>query len=710
VTYLWSDIGSTAGAAGLQGWPPAIRAAALAWLASPLPSAVFSGAEPAPVLNEACRLVVGGAACAPPERGAECWARIRDIVGPLVQGVISTRRVRSCEDVPLVLDRGGEHEECYFTFTASPLEGEEDGECGVVCSIQETTRRVLAERRLRFLGDLAAARGNSPHGGDPYPLISQLLSQAPADLPFALVYLLEEAGRRARLVGAAGMEPGGAASPTLVDADHEARGGWPLIRTALRAEGEMVEGLEARFGPLPGGTWPEPPRSALVLPWGRQSGSGPAGLLVAATSPRLRLDEDYRRFLELVASHLAWAAPPSQKRAAESEPPSPEVGLAEASQLQDQFVAVLAHEFRNPLATIQIGLETLRIFPPGDPAFSEAQAVMIEKVQHLSKLLDDVFDLSRMARGKIELRKDPLDLATVIDNSLRSIKSLFPLQERELSVSLPDMPVVVEADAMRLEQVVVNLLRNAVEHTRRGARIELCAAREGREAVLRLRDSGSPLSPEGLARVFDLFVQGSNERRRCGLQTALALAKGLVDLHGGRLEARSEGPGGGNEFVLRMPLAQEADRRAEEPLSAGEAPRQPRRILVVEDNVDSAQMLAQILTRWGHEVHIAHDGPAALSEARSYRPGVVLVDIGLPGMDGYQVARELRELTGLQQMLLLALTGYGESEHRARGADAGFDHHLQKPVDFHLLERLLRPAEGLKGGPGPSVPLRLQKG
>jgi signal transduction histidine kinase/ActR/RegA family two-component response regulator len=373
--------------------------------------------------------------------------------------------------------------------------------------------------------------------------------------------------------------------------------------------------------------------------------------------------------------------------------------LGEANHRKDQFLAMLAHELRNPLAPLWNALHVMRLAGDRGPAIEQARAVAERQVQHLARLVDDLLDVSRIAHGKIELRKEQIELTPVVASAVEAARPLVEARRHDLSVSLPTKPVRLEADPTRLGQILVNLLTNAAKYTEPGGRIGLTAERDGDELVVRVRDNGVGIAPDMLARVFEPFVQleRSQDSSQGGLGIGLALVRSLVDLHGGSIIAASLGPGQGSEFILRLPALPEA--RAEwgaVVFKAGQ-PSEGRalRVLVVDDNVDAAQSLAVLLNLWGHEVCTAHDGTTALQAAQTWRPEVVLLDIGLPGMDGHEVARRLRDLLGPDRPLLIALTGHAREDDRRRSQDAGFDRHLVKPVDPEILEVLLAQSEWL---------------
>jgi two-component system CheB/CheR fusion protein len=372
-----------------------------------------------------------------------------------------------------------------------------------------------------------------------------------------------------------------------------------------------------------------------------------------------------------------------------------EEALREADRRKDEFLAMLAHELRNPLAPIRNALHLLTQTSAEATAGTWAKEVMARQVQHLARLVDDLLDVSRITRGMVQLRKERVDLGVVVARALEAARPSIDDQRHQLSIALPSARVVLEADPTRLEQVLTNLLNNAAKYTDPGGHIWVEAAQEPGGVVVRVRDTGIGMAADLVPRVFDLFSQAdcTLARSRGGLGIGLTLARRLVELHGGSIAAYSAGPGRGSEFVVRLPAGAEATPPAT-PLTPKTAePSRPatsgRRVLAVDDNVDAARSLAMLLRSWGHEVRVAHDGPEALKMASAFRPEVVLLDIGLPGMDGYEVAGRLRREVGLARALLVAVTGYGQEEYRRRSFAEGFDRYLVKPVDPHTLRELL---------------------
>jgi len=373
-------------------------------------------------------------------------------------------------------------------------------------------------------------------------------------------------------------------------------------------------------------------------------------------------------------------------------------GLAEADRRKDEFLAMLAHELRNPLAPIRSAVHALG-HRDDDPAVTRARDVVERQVRHMTRLVDDLLDASRMTRGRIALRKEVVDLATCVAHAVETVRPLIDARGHELSLSLPSEAVRLSADPTRLEQVLGNLLHNAAKYTEPGGRITMAVERDGEAVVLRVLDTGIGIAPEMLPRIFDLFVQADRTRDGGlgGLGVGLSLVRNLVEQHGGTIRGLSAGPGRGSEFVVRLPMTSEEERAEESPGPPGRGV-PGRRVLVVEDHVDSARSLAQLLASWGHEVRLARDGHEALAAVDGYRPEVVLLDIGLPGMDGREVARRLRERPGEDRPVLVALSGYAPDGDGLRGRCDEFDRHLVKPVEPDALRELLALPPSACGG------------
>ena len=370
---------------------------------------------------------------------------------------------------------------------------------------------------------------------------------------------------------------------------------------------------------------------------------------------------------------------------------SVEAALREADRRKDEFLAMLGHELRNPLAPIGTSLEILRMAPPDGPEAAWARDAIGRQLRHMTRLLDDLLDISRITLGRIRLKLEPIDLGRVVASAVETAQPLIDAFGHHLTVQLPEVAVPIRGDAVRLTQVVANLLNNAAKYTERGGRIEVAVRREGEGVRLTVRDNGIGVAAGDLETIFELFSQmpSGRERAQGGLGIGLTLVKRLVELHGGTVEARSDGPERGMEIVVQLPAAM--DERAEPLRTPPPAPVRSAgslRILAVDDNVDLASSLASVLGLWGHTVRTAHDGSAALEVASAFSPEVVLLDLGLPRLDGLEVARRLR-LVEPFAALMVSMSGFGQEQTRLRSDEAGFHHHLVKPVDLEQLRGLL---------------------
>ncbi|WP_437805892.1 ATP-binding protein [Sorangium sp. So ce1078] len=379
--------------------------------------------------------------------------------------------------------------------------------------------------------------------------------------------------------------------------------------------------------------------------------------------------------------------------------------LRDQDRRKDEFLATLAHELRNPLAPIRTGLEILKVAGNADQA-RKILDMMDRQVGHMVRMVDDLLDVSRITRGKVELRKERVDLRAILNSALETSRPLIEAAAHELAVRLPPAPLLLDADPTRLAQVFANLLNNAAKYTPGGGSIRLAAQRDGAAVVVRVADNGVGIPADMLSKVFDMFTQvgRSIDRAQGGLGIGLTLVKRLVELHGGTIHAGSEGTGRGSTFTVRLPLAV-AEEVASRPSTAGTAKGSPSaalRILVVDDSVDGAESLALLLRISGHETRAVHTGLDALPAARELGADVVVLDIGLPGMNGYEVARRLRAEPDLAGLFLIALTGWGTEEDRRQARDAGFDHHLTKPVDAAEVKRLVARVAAARASPRPA--------
>jgi PAS domain S-box-containing protein len=366
--------------------------------------------------------------------------------------------------------------------------------------------------------------------------------------------------------------------------------------------------------------------------------------------------------------------------------------LAEHDRRKNEFLAMLAHELRNPLAPIRNALQIIRLTGMDGHAVQMASEMMERQMGQMVRLVDDLLDVNRISRGKIELQKGRIELASSIRHAVEAVRSLYKDMNHELTVTLPPQPIYLNADPTRLAQVVGNLLNNACKFTDKGGQISLTAERDGEHAVIRVRDSGIGIAADQLPRIFDMFVQvdTSLERSVGGLGIGLTLVKNLVEMHNGTVVVDSAGVGQGSEFVVRLPIMVEPLKPpSPEPTDSEAKTATARRILVVDDNPDSATSLAMLMKITGNETHTAFDGLEAVEAAATFKPDVILLDIGLPKLNGYEACRRIRQQPWGKNIVMVALTGWGQEEDREKSRDAGFNGHIIKPVEFAALTKLL---------------------
>ena len=397
-----------------------------------------------------------------------------------------------------------------------------------------------------------------------------------------------------------------------------------------------------------------------------------------------RLDDDYDEHDEAMLVQLASVASVAIENSRLFE------ALHEADQRKDEFLAMLAHELRNPLAPIRNSLYLIQVKAGGDPALEQTSQLMARQVDHMARLVDDLLDVSRITRGKISLNLEPTDVATIVSRAVEASQPNIDARRQSLTVSLPETPLQVNADLTRVAQVMTNLLNNAAKFTPEQGHITLTAVRDGAFASFAVADDGEGIAPAALQTIFDLFVQSDRavDSTHGGLGIGLTLVKRLTEMHGGTVTAFSEGPGKGSRFVIRLPLEARVP-AAPRAMAPTPSPSSPLRVLVVDDNRDSTDSLALLLGALGHQVRTAYDGRQALAQLAAGPSDLVILDIGLPGMSGYDVVAAIRDTPSISKIVAVALTGYGSDDDRTRAIEAGFDHHLVKPVDLGRLQALL---------------------
>jgi signal transduction histidine kinase/ActR/RegA family two-component response regulator len=431
------------------------------------------------------------------------------------------------------------------------------------------------------------------------------------------------------------------------------------------------------------------PKSCISVPLER-GGESIGALTLVTSDPARRYDHDDLNVAVAFAKRAAVAIENARLvrdlRAARAEADSRRAEAELANRAKDEFLAVLGHELRNPLAPIVTALELMR----AKHGESREQAVIERQVKHLGRLVDDLLDISRITRCKVSLCKEPVELANIVANGIDLASRLLEQRRSAVTVSI-EPGVWVDGDAIRLAQVVSNLVNNAAKYSDEGGPIWIEGYQDGDHAVLSVRDSGAGIDEGMLPRVFEPFVQEPQalDREHGGLGLGLAIVRGLVELHGGEVSAHSEGPGSGSEFIVRLAARAPQAAAGEPHRSPTDLPLRRERILVVDDNADALALLVEMLQLRGYEAIAASDPMSALAIAQAVRPSVAILDIGLPVMDGYELARRLRALDGLTAIKLVAVSGYGLDSDRARSGAAGFDEHLVKPVTMQVMQSVL---------------------
>ena len=636
----------------MERWPQALRIAVSICLNSRFPMFVWWGPEAINIYNDAYVPILGQRhpqAFGRPAR--QTWHEIWDIVGAQHEVVMARGEPTWNERVLLVMERNGFREDTWFTWSYSPIYDDDGSVGGMFCACSEETGRVLAEReRDRLISEAQDAARTLRTWFDNAPGFIALL-RGP-EFVFELVNkaYYQLVGQR-RLEGRPAFE----ALPEV-----ESQGYFALLERVYRT-GEPFVG---RGMPI-----------------------------TLQQSPEVEPVQRYVDFLyqpvrdvggEVVGIFAQGHDVTEQVQAA--------AALEEANRRKDEFLATLAHELRNPLAPIR---QAALVAKSSTEAKRQNWALDIieRQVGHMALLLDDLLDVSRISRGKLELRLAPVELRAVVDAAVETSWPLMEAKGHQLDVQLPHEPVHLVADSVRLAQVLSNLLSNAAKYTDPRGHIVIAAEHIGSRLLLHVRDNGIGLSPEHLHEIFSMFsqVDAVTDRAQGGLGIGLALSRGLVQLHGGTLSARSEGPGRGSEFTVSLPI--EAAAPAALP-SQGDAPTtaeptRARKVLVADDNADGLLTIATLLEMEGHEVHTASDGEQALAKAQAVRPEVVILDIGMPKLNGHEVAERIRAADWGGSMRLIALTGWGQAQDQERARAAGFDHHCTKPVDLTQLMALV---------------------
>lgn len=600
----------------------------------------------------------------------------------------SVRRTFESEESSLeteltITTRSGEKR--LWNFQASAPGRLHDGRRFIVGMATDVTERKQNEQSAKFLADASAAISELVDFESTLKRVAWLAGPFFAD--WCTVDMLDSQGNLRRLA-VAHVDPTKVELATRLNQDHSPdptapRGVWAMLRGG---HSEWIaelndEDLERNFR--------DPKQLELLKQLGLRSYIGvplvvrgkPVGVItfISAESGRryeqadLELAEDLARRASIAIDNCQLYAE-----------------VREADRRKDVFLATLAHELRNPLAPIRSSVEVMQMKGIDDPEINWARDVIERQVEQMTRLVDDLLDISRISRGKIQLHKEPVNLADIITRALETTRPLIESNQHKLTVTLPAEPVTLLADPMRLEQIFANLINNAAKYTEPGGQIQLSATVEGDVAELRVRDTGIGIPHDLLSKVFDVFVQvnGADARAGGGLGIGLSLVRSLVQMHEGTISAHSGGKGQGSEFVVRLPLAPQALATETPKPSVAGPPLGRYRVLIVDDNVDAAQSLAKLLQLEGHDVEVVHEGQQALQWVSRSSFDAAFLDVGLPDMTGYELAERIRAAT-TKRMLLVALTGWGQDDDRRKSRAAGIDHHITKPIDRGTVERLL---------------------
>ena len=609
----------------------------------------------------------------------------KDDFGVIMRRLSREERIEHYETVRIARDGRG----VDVSLTISPIRDAEGRVVGVSKIARDISERKRTEavvrrhaERTRLLSEASAVLLTTH---EPDAMLTRLFAKIGASLGLDVYfnYIVPEGGTELRLMSCAGITNETASTMSRLQFGQAVCGAVALRRVPIVARGiqqshepmvQLVKGLGIRAYAC-----------APLL-----AGERLLGTLSFASRTRDDFDQDEIEFLQTISQYVAAAY--ERLRLIDQ--------LREQDRRKDEFLAMLAHELRNPLAPIRTGVQLIQRAGANPALTDKACSIMERQLLHLVRLVDDLLDVSRVTRNKLELRKEWVDLATIIQSAVETSRPLIEAAGHELTVSVPTEPVVLEADGVRLAQAFANFLNNAAKYTQRGGHIWITAElprgahAQATDVTVRVRDTGIGIAADHLPHIFDLFVQveRSLERTQGGLGIGLTLAKRLIEMHGGTVSAFSEGLGKGSEFVARLPVVVipdppnvDAGARA----ATSDRPRARRRILVVDDNRDSADLLAATLRLSGHDVETAHDGLEAVEKVGSLQPDVVLMDLGMPRLNGYEAARRIRQQPNGKHMTLVAVTGWGHDDDKQRSRESGFNAHLVKPVDVTEFDRLL---------------------
>ncbi|HSF60051.1 MAG TPA: ATP-binding protein, partial [Candidatus Binatia bacterium] len=726
----------------IESWPHSLRTTLSICLASRFPMAVWWGPEITQLYNDGYRPFLGiKHPRSMGQPGDECWAEIWDVCGPLYRKVMETGESTWSADLQLLMERNRYLEETYFTFAYSPIRDEEGAIRGNLITVTETTERVLGERRLRTLRDLGGRASQARSAEGACDIAAQILQTNTADIPFALVYLLDPERTAAHLVSVSNLDRQSAAAPHKIDLSERRDEVWPLDAVARTQQPELVINLEQRLAQLPGGSWPESPRSALVLPLVSPGQQQVTGFLVAGVNPRRILDDQYRDFFNLVAGHVATAV--ANARAHEEEHRRAEA-LAEIDRAKTAFFNNVSHEFRTPL-TLMLGPVEETLADAKTPAAVRKRLEVSQRNSlRLLKLVNSLLDFSRIEAGRIQAVYEPTDLGALTAELASNFRSACEKAGLKLLVNCDPLTESVYVDREMWEKIVLNLVSNAFKYTLSG-QIEVSLKQIQEAAELSVRDTGIGIPAHEMPNIFQRFyrIEGARGRTHEGTGIGLSLVQELVKFHGGTIRVDSV-YGEGSIFTVSIPMGSAhlpADRtRATAPrtlastrIAAGayveealrwlpEATAGPgenlfpptssppstpitadslmratfgARVIIADDNADMRDYIRRLLAQH-YRVETVADGEAALAAARREKPDLIVADVMMPVMDGFALLRAIREDEALKTVLVMMLSARAGEESRVEGLARGADDYLIKP--FGARELLARVGAQLELG------------
>ncbi len=699
-------------------WPQALRTAVRIMLTSRQPMFVWWGDQLINLYNDAYRSILGGKhPTALGQPASVVWREIWDQVGPRAAAAMSGDEGTYDEALLLIMERNGYPEETYYTFSYRPVPNEEGGAGGILCANTDDTRRIIGERQLALLRELAAATGDARSIDDACRMAARSLLRNPRDLPFALIYLQEPGTERFVLAGAAGVAPGHPVAPKSVGVEEP--GPWPLAEASREGSTRVIDGLDA-LSHLPTGAWDLPPTSVVAIPLPGSGETGRAGVLVTGLNRYRLLDEDYRGFLGLLAGQISAAIANAQ--AYEEERRRAET-LAELDRAKTVFFSNVSHEFRTPLTLLLGPLEDLLAAPAALPAEAVTELdVAHRNALRLLKLVNTLLDFSRIEAGRVQVGVEPTDLAALTAELASTFRSAIERAGLRFEVHCPSLPHPVHVDRDMWEKVVLNLISNALKYTFEGTiEVAVAASADGSAAELRVRDSGIGIPAEELPRLFERFhrVKGARGRSHEGTGIGLALVHDLVKLHRGTVAVASE-PGQGTTFTVSLPFGTghlpeprssagaslaSTSTRAEAfvqealrwsgpeigPEAAAVGVVRPR-VLFADDNADMREYVRRLLEPM-YEVATVGDGEEALDRLRADRPALLLTDVMMPRLDGVGLVQSLRADPALRTLPVIMLSARAGEESRVSGLETGADDYLVKP--FAARELIARVAATL---------------